>query len=96
MPQPYRFSNLRLNHGALTAALVDSAKCLWNTLGLLKFVQVSSGIHANEILFIYLLTLNKKCLYAELMDVFNGCFQVFFLNFSHSWTYNPQKSIIQF
>lgn len=49
-----KFSNLRLNLRALTTVLVDSAKCLLKFFVFLKFAQVSSGVHTNEILFLSL------------------------------------------
>ena len=52
LPQRYQFSDLWLNLRTSTTAVVDSAKCLLKILVLLKAVKVSSGIHANKMLFI--------------------------------------------
>ena len=41
----YQFSNLRLKHGPLITALVDSVKLLLKILVLLKSPQICNGIH---------------------------------------------------
>ena len=83
LPQRYQFRNLWLNLRTSTTALVDSAKCLLKLLVLLKVAKMSSGIHTNEILFIYL------------SDVYlsNGCFFNFLEHFLYRWTFSPQKNI---
>ena len=82
MPQHYQLLKPILNLRPSTTAHVDYAKFLLRILILLKFFQVSNGIHTSA--YSFFLIKRGEILKEHLEH----------LDFLHSWTYNTHTKIM--